>query len=176
MNHTLLKQCVAELIGTFALIFVGVGAINNNAGLLGIAFAHGLTIAVMVSATAGISGGHLTPAVTFGLLVGKQIEVRKAIAYWISQLLGAVIAGILLVNLLGSALHSGAEAVAGGTPDLNNTGPVKGVVIEAVLTFLLVFVVYGTAVEFPAPEMGGVAVGLSVASDLLCVGGLWCAA
>ena len=78
MNQPLLKPCVAELIGTFALIFIGVGAINNNAGLLGVAFGHGLTIAVMVSATAGISGGHLNPAVTLGLLVGKQIEVRKA--------------------------------------------------------------------------------------------------
>src|SRR5438094_7105943 len=136
MRTTLLKQCVAEFIGTFALIFIGIGAIYHfgsvPGGLLGIAFAHGLTIAVMVSATAGISGGHLNPAVTFGLLVGKQIEARKAVAYWVSQLLGAVIAGVLLVNLLGSALHSGAEAVAGGTPDLNNTGPVKGIVIEAV--------------------------------------------
>jgi len=172
MNHTLLKQCVAELIGTFALIFIGVGAINNNAGLLGIAFAHGLTIAVMVSATAGISGGHLNPAVTFGLLVGKQIEARKAVAYWVSQLLGAVIAGILLVNLLGSALHSGAEAVAGGTPDLNNTGPVKGIVIEAVLTFFLVFVVYGTAVDPRAAKMGGLAIGLTVTLDILFGGPL----
>src|SRR5216117_4619830 len=106
MSTTLSKQCAAEFIGTFALIFVGVGAIYHNAGLVAVAFAHGLTIAVMVSATAGISGGHLNPAVTFGLLVGKQIEARKAVAYWVSQLLGAVIAGILLVNLLGSALHS----------------------------------------------------------------------
>lgn len=172
MNHTLLKQCVAELIGTFALIFIGVGAINNNAGLLAIAFAHGLTIAVMVSATAGISGGHLNPAVTFGLLVGKQIDARKAVAYWVSQLLGAVIAGILLVNLLGSALHSGAEAVAGGTPDLNNTGPVKGIVIEAVLTFFLVFVVYGTAVDPRAAKMGGLAIGLTVTLDILFGGPL----
>src|SRR5437016_801121 len=134
MNPFLLKQCVAELIGTFALIFVGVGAINNNPGLLGVAFAHGLTIAVMVSATAGISGGHLNPAVTFGLLVGKQIDTWKAIAYWISQLLGAVIAGILLVNLLGTTSQSGAAAVAGGTPELNNIGAVKGILIEAVLT------------------------------------------
>src|SRR5213596_1441700 len=100
MNHTLLKQCVAELIGTFALIFIGVGAINNNAGLLAIAFAHGLTIAVMVSATAGISGGHLNPAVTFGLLVGKQIEARRLLWYWVAQLAGAAVAGFLLVILL----------------------------------------------------------------------------
>ena len=73
MNSKLIKQCVAEFVGTFALIFVGVGAIyhlgaiEENGGLLGIALAHGLTIAVMVSATGAISGGHLNPAVTFGL-------------------------------------------------------------------------------------------------------------
>ncbi|PYL00822.1 MAG: aquaporin [Verrucomicrobia bacterium] len=172
MNQPLLKPCVAELIGTFALIFIGVGAINNNAGLLGVAFGHGLTIAVMVSATAGISGGHLNPAVTLGLLVGKQIEVRKAIAYWISQLLGAVIAGFLLVTLLGTASQSGVEAVAGGTPDLNGIPPAKGILIEAVLTFFLVFVVYGTAVDVRAPKIGGLAIGLTVTLDILFGGPL----
>jgi len=172
MNPLLLKQCVAELIGTFALIFVGVGAINNNPGLLGVAFAHGLTIAVMVSATAGISGGHLNPAVTFGLLVGKQIDTWKATAYWISQLAGAVIAGILLVNLLGTTSQSGAAAVAGGTPDLNGIGAVKGTLLEAVLTFFLVFVVYGTAVDSRAPKIGGLAIGLTVTLDILFAGPL----
>lgn len=172
MQQPLLKQCVAELIGTFALIFVGVGAINANPGLLGVALAHGLTIAVMVSATAGISGGHLNPAVTFGLWVGQQIDARKALAYWVSQLLGAVVAGILLVNLLGNAVHSGAEAVAAGTPDLSGIGAVKGTLIEAVLTFFLVFVVYGTAVDPRAPKIGGLAIGLTVALDILFGGPL----
>ena len=172
MKPFLLKQCVAELIGTFALIFVGVGAINNNPGLLGVAFAHGLTIAVMVSATAGISGGHLNPAVTFGLLVGKQIDTWKAIAYWISQLAGAVIAGILLVNLLGTTSQSGVAAVAGGTPDLNGIGPLKGTLLEGVLTFFLVFVVYGTAVDSRAPKIGGLAIGLTVTLDILFAGPL----
>ena len=78
MNQTLIKQCVAEFIGTFTLIFVGVGAIYNNPGLLGVALAHGLAIAVMVSATGGISGGHLNPAVTFGVLVGGKIDLRQS--------------------------------------------------------------------------------------------------
>src|SRR5256885_5884256 len=99
MNPTRLKQCVAEFIGTFTLIFIGVGAIYNEPGLLGVALAHGLAIAVMVSATGGVSGGHLNPAVTFGLLVGGQIDSRKAIAYWCSQLLGGSAAGFLLVAL-----------------------------------------------------------------------------
>src|SRR2546425_10591467 len=117
MNQTLLKQCVAELIGTFTLIFIGVGAIYNasasgGVGLLGIALAHGLAIAVMVSATGAISGGHLNPAVTLGLYVGGKIDLRRSIAYWISQLVGATVAGIILVNLLGNANQTGAQNCA----------------------------------------------------------------
>src|SRR5256885_17042046 len=98
MQTSLLKQCVAEFIGTFALIFIGIGAIYHfgpvPGGLLGIAFAHGLTIAVMVAATAGISGGHLNPAVTFGLLIGGKINFQNIVAYWIGSIEGAPIAAL----------------------------------------------------------------------------------
>ena len=89
------KAIVAEFIGTFALIFVGVGAIaadfisGGQSGLVGIAIAHGLVIAVMVSATAGISGGHINPAVTVGLLAAKKINIQTAVQYVIAQCLGA---------------------------------------------------------------------------------------
>src|SRR5881394_706802 len=112
MNRLLAKQCVAEFIGTFALIFVGVGAIYHNAGLLAVALAHGLTIAVMVSATGAISGGQLNPAVTFGLLVGGQMDVKKSVAYWVSQLAGATVAAYLCSMLIGMS------KVANGTPDI----------------------------------------------------------
>src|SRR5271165_3964545 len=108
MSPDLLKKCVAEFIGTFALIFIGVGAIYNNStagagvGLLGVALAHGLAIAVMVSATGGISGGHLNPAVTMGLLVGRKIGVVETFAYWISQLAGGSAAGFLLLSIFGA--------------------------------------------------------------------------
>src|SRR5439155_19682438 len=100
--------------------FIGVGIIHNNApgagvGLLGIALAHGLTIGVMVSATMGISGGQLNPAVTFGLLVGGQMDLKKSIAYWVAQLAGGTAAGCLVAGLVGSP---GAHVVAAGTPDL----------------------------------------------------------
>jgi MIP family channel proteins len=167
------KPCLAEFVGTFALVFIGVGSIYHNPGLLGVALAHGLTIAVMVSATAAISGGHLNPAVTFGLLVGGQVDLRKAIAYWIAQLIGAVVAGVFLVNLLGGGFRSGAQIVADGTPDLGSgVGAVKGILIEAVLTFFLVFVVYGTVVDRRAPKIGGLAIGLTVALDILFGGPL----
>jgi MIP family channel proteins len=174
MNQTLLKQCVAEFVGTFALIFIGVGVIanhsnlNSNAGLLAVALAHGLTIAVMVSATGGISGGHLNPAVTFGLLVGGKIDVKRSVAYWVSQLAGAVIAAAMVAWLLGSSEVSGKDLVFKGTPAVGkgSTG-IQSIGIEAVLTFLLVFVVYGSAVDARAPKIGGLAIGLTVALDIL---------
>ncbi len=176
MNNNLLKQCVAEFIGTFALIFIGVGAIYNNSlagsgvGLLGIALAHGLTIAVMVSATGGISGGHLNPAVTLGILVGGKIKPGEAVAYWIAQLAGGSAAGFLLVALFGS---EGTSIVAAGTPDLApKIGTGTGILIELVLTFFLVFVVYGSAVDVRAPKIGGLAIGLTVALDILFGGPL----
>src|ERR1043165_653166 len=166
----LLKQCVAEFIGTFTLIFVGVGAIYQEAGLLAVAFAHGLAIAVMVSATGAISGGHLNPAVTFGLWVGGKIELTRGLAYWAAQLLGAMAAAFLLLYIFALLPHHVAsEIVAKGTPDLMREGisSAQGIVIEAVLTFFLVFVVYGTAVDGRAPKIGGLALGLTVTLDIL---------
>lgn len=175
INQNLLKQCVAEFIGTFALIFIGVGAIHNDqpgvgVGLLGVALAHGLTIAVMVSATGGISGGHLNPAVTFGLLVGGKIKLANAMAYWVAQLAGGAAAGFLLVAMFGA---NGTAIVAGGTPDLGaGISPGLGIVVELVLTFFLVFVVYGSAVDARAPKIGGLAIGLTIALDILFGGPL----
>jgi MIP family channel proteins len=176
MNQNLSRKCVAEFIGTFTLIFIGVGAIHNagnpNAGLglLGVALAHGLAIAVMVSATGGISGGHLNPAVTFGLLVGGVIDLKNSVAYWISQLAGATAAGFLLLSVYG--VH-GVEIVRQGTPNLaEGTSTGVGVLIELVLTFFLVFVVYGSAVDARAPRIGGLAIGLTIALDILFGGPL----
>lgn len=173
MKPCLLKKCVAEFIGTFALIFIGIGVIYNSrqptpgTGLLAIALAHGLTIAVMVSATGAISGGHLNPAVTFGLFVGRKISFRDTLAYWVAQLAGGAAAGFLVLSLLGK------NAVSNGTPDLGEDVSFgAGVVIEMVTTFFLVFVVYGSAVDARAPKIGGLAIGLTVALDILFAGPL----
>jgi len=125
---------------------------------------------VMISATAGISGGHLNPAVTFGLLVGGKIDLKNSIAYVISQLAGASAAGFLLLAIFGA---HGVEVVKAGTPNLaTGVGAGTGVVIEMVLTFFLVFVVYGTAVDARAPKIGGLAIGLTVTLDILFAGPL----
>lgn len=166
MKRELIKACVAEFIGTFALVFVGIGAIANlagdHAGSVGIALAQGLTMAVMVSATRAISGGHLNPAVTFGLLVGGKIYPSRAVAYWISQLLGAIVAAGIMMNVIG------VDVVSRGTPDLSPKISVgTGILVEAVLTFFLVFVFYGAAVDARAPKLGGLAIGLTVAVGIL---------
>jgi MIP family channel proteins len=173
MNIT--RRCIAEAIGTFALIFIGVGAITvplpalpgGRPDLVAIALAHGLAIAVMVTATAHISGGQLNPAVTFGLLLGGKMSLRDSLCYWAAQLAGAAAAGFLCLALFGHA------AVATGTPQLA-AGAVsawQGVVIEAVLTFFLVFVVYGAAVDARGPHaVAGLAIGLTVTLDILCGG------
>lgn len=167
------KALLAEFIGTFALIFVGVGAIASNyilnngtsVDLLAIALAHGLTIAVMVSATAAISGGHLNPAVTFGAWLGKKINSKNALGYVVFQCLGAIFAASLLK--LAIPLEA-LEAVKMGTPSLGEgINPITGLVMEFVLTFFLVFVVFGTGIDTRAPKVGGLFIGLTVALDIL---------
>lgn len=189
-----IRPLIAEFVGTFALIFVGIGAIfhmgrlTNNAGLLTIALAHGLTIAVMVSATGHISGGHLNPAVTIGVFTAGRMRAGQVVPYIVAQLAGATVAGLfclLLFGAMGNSAQFGKEVVQQGTPQLSqlvlNTGgaggqtPVsfaQGVVVEAILTFFLVFVVLGTAVDPRGPKMGGLAIGLTITLGILFGGPL----
>ena len=162
-----LAPCIAEAVGTFALIFIGIGAIHANPGLLGVALAYGLTMAVFVSATMNVSGGHLNPAVTLGALVGGKIDLKNAIRYWVSQLIGATVAAFVCLGLFD---HT---TVITGTPQLGGgTSPLGGIVIEAITTFFLVFVVYGTAIDARAPKIGGLAIGLTIALGVLFAGPL----
>ncbi|MCH8880867.1 MAG: aquaporin [Planctomycetes bacterium] len=173
---------VAEGLGTFALTFIGAGAILTTAftggepGLIGIAFAHGLVLAIVVSATMNISGGHINPAVTITMLVTGRIKPPLAIGYIISQLVGASVAGFLLMFIFKSMGEAGAEAIIAcklGTPNLSAAvSPWMGVLIEIILTFLLVFVIFGTAVDPRAPKIGGFGIGLAVTVDILMGGPL----
>jgi len=168
---------VAELVGTFYLVFVGAGAIildahtGGGVTLLGIAAAHGLALRIAASITIPISGGHLNPAVTIAMLATKRIAAGKAGGYIVAQLVGATVAGVLLKGFYP------AQAVAKsnlGTPAL---GPgvtfAQGVVIETILTFLLLFTIFGVAVDPRAPQhITGFCIGLTVAFDILAGGPL----
>jgi MIP family channel proteins len=164
-----MRSYLAEAIGTFALILVGIGAIHNAGdSLLSVALAHGLTIAVMVSATAATSGGHLNPAVTLGAWIGEKISGIEAAKYVVAQLLGAVLAGLLACYLFGKGV------VIIGTPSVNTArvGLLQATTLEAVATFFLVFVVFGTGIDQRGPKIGGLAIGLTVTIGILLAGPL----
>jgi len=163
-----LRPCIAEFIGTFALIFVGIGAIKTAGhDVLAVALAHGLTIAAFVSATMHISGGHLNPAVTFGIVCSGHMKWPDAILYWISQLLGGIAAAFICLGLFGR------DVVITGTPqlaiDLTKT---QGILVEAILTFFLVFVVHGTGVDERGRRIAGLAIGFTITLDILFGGPL----
>ncbi len=189
------RQALAEAVGTFALIFVGAGSIiavtalnltggqtMDGGGLAAIALAHGLTIAVMVTATGHISGGHLNPAVTLGLYAAGRVRLSQAVVYVIAQLVGAIVAAYILWEAISGAgpaavrasdaTHLGTPALASDANGLNVTTG-TGILVEAVLTFFLVFVISGTAVDERTPaRIGGLAIGLTVALDTLMGGPL----
>jgi MIP family channel proteins len=172
-----LQKCAAEFIGTFALIFIGAGAIHLTAfpdagqTLLGIALAHGLTIAVMVSATGHISGGHLNPAVTFGAMVTQRIKPVLGMMYILAQLAGAVVGAWTLTQMFDPAVS---EKVHLGTPEPGCCGFTANATfaLESILTFFLVFVVFGTGMDSRGPKIGGLAIGFTVTLDILLGGPL----
>jgi aquaporin TIP len=164
------RRGLAELVGAFALTFVGAGAIMNGVDLVGVALAHGLVIAVMVSAVGHISGGHFNPAVTFGFLVARRIDARLAVVYWVSQMLGGVVAALLLLWIYPNAI---ADEASLGVPALGAevSGGV-GFAVEAILTFFLVWVVFATAADPRGSfkSIAGLAIGFTITLDIL-VGG-----
>ncbi len=170
-----LRRGVAEALGAGALTFFGAGSIIvltglGESSLLTVAAAHGLALGIMITALGHVSGGHMNPAVTFGFLVTRRITPAMAGVYWISQLAGAVVAALLLRAVFDDALGDlagfGAPALADGV----SIG--EGFLLEVIMTFALVLVVFATAVDRRGafPIVAGFAIGLTVAVDIL-VGG-----
>ena len=167
---------VAEFIGTFTLILVGAGSIiathdmGGAAALVAIALAHGFAIATMASAFGAVSGGHFNPAVTLAMLLGGHIKLRRAASYMIAQLAGAVAGALALAYLFFPTAWRAAQL---GTPMLaSNVTGLQGMFIEAILTFFLVIVIHGTAVDKRAPKVGALFIGLTITMDILLGGPL----
>jgi len=169
------RHFVAEFVGTFGLVFIGGGAImaaelvRNPAGITQVALAHGLILALMVTATMRVSG-HLNPAVTLGFLVTKRIEPVMAGVYIIAQILAAVLAAYALKGLFPAAVA--ASTRLGGQSISIEVSTLQAILLEFIATFFLVFVVFGTAVDPKAPRVGGFAIGLTIAADILAIGPL----
>jgi MIP family channel proteins len=176
--YTTTQKLTAEFIGTFALIFFGAGAIcadqflhgAGSLGLFGIAVAHGLAIAIMVSALGHISGGHFNPAITIGFWVTKRVSTLDVVLYWIAQLAGAIAAAFLLKAVIPEETW---RAVALGTPALvRDFSSLSGIVLEAVTTFFLVLVVFATAVDEKGTfrAIAGFGIGLQITIGIMVAG------
>ena len=170
------KNFIAEFIGTFALVFIGSGAIitvqqtGNATGLLQVALAHGLILALMVSAFMNVSGGHFNPAVTTALLVARRITPTVAGVHIVAQLIGALVAAWALKMTMPSAAFAAAQ---GGSQSIAlDVTMAQAIGLEAIATFFLMTVIYGTAVNTDAPKIGGLAIGLTIAADILVIGPL----
>ena len=162
---------VVEGIGTFALIFMGAGAIIMTAGkdLIAIGLAHGLAIGLMVAATAHISGGAFNPAVCLALAMARKISPGKAAAYIVAQLAGAALAAAVLKAVFPA---SATDAVQLGVPAVGHgftTG--NALVAEIITTFFLAYVIFGVAIDKRGPAtIAGLAIGLTITMDIYATG------
>ena len=176
MERTMAEKLTAEFVGTFALIFIGAGSIVAFAGAQGldivsVALAHGLTIAVMVSAVGHISGAHFNPAVTIGALLTQKIKGSDAMGYLVAQFAGGI-AGALLLKA--SLPEQFTDAVNLATPSIQGISNGQGVLIEAILTFFLVWVIFATYYDAEGAfgRIAGLAIGFTIALNIL-MGGPW---
>ncbi len=171
-----MKRYFAELVGTFVLVFGGVGAAvlaGSHIHNIGIAFAFGLSILAMVYTVGPISGCHINPAVTFGMLLSRKIGGKDAVMYAIAQIIGAIIAaGCVLFIAHGmpggySAHVSGLASDGYGAHSPGLYSMAAGFVAEMILTMFLVLTVLGST-DIKAPVgFAGIAIGLVVTLDHL---------
>ena len=171
------KALLAEACGTFWFFFIGAGSIitvasGSGGGLLDVALAHGITLAIAIAVFGGISGGHFNPAVTFGLALAGKHPWSRVPTYWAAQLVGGLVAGYALRYVFDFAIVA-IDKTHLGTPSLGGTiTPMTAIVVEALLTLFLVWAVYGTAVSSLAPKIAGFGIGLTVMTDILLGGPL----
>lgn len=171
-----MKKYLAECIGTFSLVFFGCGAAAiagiagtgpSGIGLLGISIAFGFAVVAMAYAIGGISGCHVNPAVTIGVLVAGKIEVKDAIGYIVAQFLGAILgAGVLYLIRSGQpGFTMGEWALASngwGEGYLGGYNTMSAFIIETVMTFLFIFVILATTSKFGNGAMAGLAIGVTL--------------
>ena len=161
------KALVAEFIGTFALIFIGAGAAAVSGNLVAVALAHGLVVTAFAYAYGNVSGTHINPAVTIGLLAGGQIKLGAAIGYILVQLAGGIVGASVLSFVLGSRGGS-----LGATVPAEGIGTGQAFVLEVFLTFLLVNSIYHCAVSGKAGNLAPVAIGLTLTACIAMGGPL----
>lgn len=173
-----MKKYLAELIGTFSLVLFGCGSaviaakdlpqfVGSGIGLLGISIAFGFAVVAMAYAIGGISGCHINPAVTIGVLVAGKMEVKDAVGYIIAQCCGAILgAAVLFLIQTGKPGFTMGEWALGsngwGEGYLGGYNTMSAFVIEMVMTFLFIFVILATTSKFGNSAMAGLAIGVTL--------------
>ncbi|CAM8995852.1 unnamed protein product [Rhodiola kirilowii] len=173
-----IRAALAEFFSTFIFVFAGEGSILaitrmygkttdlTSGALLAVALAHAFSLFAAIASSMNISGGHVNPAVTLGGLVGGRISLLRAVYYWIAQLLGAVVAALLL-RLATDGMRPIGYRVTSGVGDWH------AVILEIVMTFTLVYTFFATAIDPKRGSLGTIAplaIGLVVGANIL-VGG-----
>jgi aquaporin TIP len=173
MERDWYHNTLVEVIGTFALIFIGAGAIVATGGnnLVATALAYGLAIAVMVGAVGHISGGVYNPALVCGLLAARRMAIPRGAYYIVAQLLGATLAALALKAIFPA---DAVNAVGLGTPQIGAGYSVgAGVLIEVIMTFFLMYAVFGVAIDLRgARAIAGLIIGLTITADIFVGGGV----
>ncbi|HEY4279425.1 MAG TPA: aquaporin Z [Conexibacter sp.] len=164
-----LKRGIAEALGTFVLVFGGVGAAviaGDRIGFLGVAFAFGLSLLAMAYAIGPISGCHINPAVTLGLLARGKIDAAEAVRYWIAQIIGGIVAAaVLLVIVKGRAGGYDAASAGFGANGYGAHSPGhypwgSAFAAETILTGFLVFTVLAATDKIASVAFAGIPIGL----------------
>ena len=159
---------LAEFIGTFALVFVGIAALASGAGELAVALAFGFTVAVMIAAVGALSFAHFNPAVTVGFWAMRRIGFRELLLYWSAELSGAVMGVLSLKIFYGSARL---DLVGyGATLPAADVSVLQAVAIEIILTFFLMFVIAACVIQKQA--QAGLYIGFTVALCAVAGGAL----
>jgi aquaporin TIP len=173
MNNRLIRDGVAEFIGTFMLVLIGAGAVaylkahqSGNADTVVAALAHGLILVAIVSIYGHISGAHVNPAITLSLLVGRQIDITRAGVYWVAQFAGGLVASWVLRFTFPFASNLGQTVPASGVTTF------QVLVLEGLLTFFLASAVYQTAVYGKLGNVAPIAIGFTLAASILFAGPL----
>ena len=163
------RATVAELIGTFMLVLIGAGAVALSAGnVVAAALAHGLALVMIIATYGHISGAYVNPAVTLGALVGGKLELRTAGFYWAAQLLGAILAGIVLRIILPEVYTT----TMGQTVPATNVTPGMLLVLEAILAFFLTSTVFQVAIYGRGGSLAPLLIGFALAACILLGGPL----
>ena len=162
----MMKKYAAEGIGTFVLTFMGCGAAvflgcEPEGGHLAVAFAFGLSIVAMAYVIGGVSGCHINPAVSFGMLLSKRIDGKTFVGYVISQTIGAIVAAGILAGLLSCTAI--VDLTGGlGSNGIADIGVCGGLIVEIILTFIFVLTILGVTADESKSAVAGLVIGLTL--------------